>query len=168
MKTKRLLATVLAAVAAVSFAGGAHAADKKLSLSAFGQVSKYSGSEATGTIFLEGGYLFTDRLEGQVRLSQTLGGSNEFTLLGAGAKYYFGGVSQAKSWLPYVHASFNKSVGGDIDYTLLRAGPGMDLPVNEAASVSIEAAYVRQEAKSGGFTTKSNGTEIVVGLKIRF
>jgi hypothetical protein len=163
----RLLASFVAVAAVLSFATGAHAADKKLSISAFGQVSKYSGSDASGSIFLEGGYLFTDRLEGQVRLSQTLG-AGELTLIGVGAKYYFGGVTQAKSWLPYAHASINRSVGGSTDITLLRVGPGIDLPVNESTSVSIEGAYVRQEAKAFGFTNKTNGSEIVVGLKIRF
>lgn len=168
MKNPRILALTLAAAAAVAAAAPAQAADKRISVSAFAQVSKYSGSDATGTVFLNAGYLFTDRLEGEVRLSQTLSAGDDFTLVGAGAKYYFGGVAQAKTWLPYAHASANRSVGGSTDYTQLRVGPGVDIPVNEAAAVSIEAAYVRQEIKAAGFKDKNNGTEIVVGLKFRF
>ena len=170
MKKKRtLLAGACAAVATMAvLALPAQAADKRLSLSAFANVSKYEDSEASGSVFLSLGYLFTDSIEGELRLSQTLGGAGEFTLLGAGGKYYFGGVAQTKAWLPYVHASYNKTLGGGLDFTVARGGLGVDLPLNEAASMSIEGAYVRQELSSGPVKTKTNGSELVVGLKYRF
>jgi hypothetical protein len=160
-------ATLGAMAAAATLALPAQAADKRLALSAFANVSKYSGSEATGSVFTSLGYLFTDSLEGELRLSQTLGGSGEFTLLGGGVNYYFGGVTQAKAWLPYVHASYNKTLGGGLDFSVARGGLGVDLPLNEAASMSIEGAYVRQEL-SGAAKTSTNGSELVVGLKFRF
>ncbi|MCW5636780.1 MAG: hypothetical protein KIT17_25850 [Rubrivivax sp.] len=170
-KRTRFLASACATLgvmaAAATLALPAQAADKRLALSAFANVSKYSGSEATGSVFLSLGYLFTDSIEGEVRLSQTLG-AGEFTLVGAGGKYYFGGVTQAKAWLPYAHASYNQTFGSGLDFNVLRGGVGVDLPLNEAASMSIEGAYVRQELKSGGSTTSSNGSELVVGLKFRF
>ena len=167
MNNARIFVLALAVAAAAAAAPTALAADKRLSVSAFGQVSKYSNSDASGNVYLSVGYLFTDSLEGQVVLNQTLGGAGEFTLLGLGGKYYFGGVTQAKSWLPYVHASYLKTLGSGLEFNVARGGLGMDLPVNEAASITVEAAYVRQET-AGVIKTKTNGSEVLVGLKIRF
>ncbi|MBK9133118.1 MAG: hypothetical protein IPM15_01830 [Betaproteobacteria bacterium] len=169
IRTAALLAAPIAALIGITAAPAVHAQvpQKRWSVSAFAQVSKYEDTEASGNVYASVGYLFTPSLEGEVRLSQTLGGSGEFTLLGGGAKYYFGGIAQAKAWLPYVHGSYNQTFGGGLDFKQYRAGGGIDLPLTEAASVNVEAAYVRQEL-DGPVSSKLNGTELVVGLKFRF
>lgn len=164
MKKTRLIALALAACAAAGAASVAQAADKRLSVQVFGLVSKYSGSDAFGTIYGQVGYLFTDSIEGGVSLSQTLGATDS-TGIGLFGKYYFGGAAQAKSWLPYVHAAaFRVSQTGP-DATSLRAGVGVEVPLSEAASMLAEAAASRQKVSGG---SSLNGSEILVGLKVRF
>lgn len=168
MKTCRLLAIALTSLAATTVAGNALAqvGDKRLSAQVFGLVSKYSGTDATGTVYGQIGYLFTDRIEGGVSLSQTLG-TVETTGVGLFGKYYFGGVAQAKSWLPYAHAAVFRTSGGGSDSNSLRGGVGVEIPLSEAASALAEAAYSRLKF-SGAGSSSVNGTEVLIGLKVRF
>ena len=165
MKKTRLIALALAACTAAGAAGIAQAADKRLSVQVFGLVSKYSGSDAFGTVYGQVGYLFTDSIEGGVSLSQTLAKGGDSTGIGLFGKYYFGGAAQAKSWLPYVHAAaFRVSQSGP-DATSLRGGVGVEVPLSEAASMLAEAAATRSKVSGG---SSLNGSEILVGLKVRF
>lgn len=164
IKNTRLLVLALAACTAAGAAGIAQAADKRLSAQVFGQVSKYSGSKATGTVYGQVGYLFTDSIEGGVQVMQTLG-TAKTTGLGVFGKYYFGGVAQAKSWLPYVHASALRITAPGPDGSSLRGGVGVEIPLSEAASVMAEAAASRQKFSGG---SSLSGSEVLVGLKVRF
>jgi hypothetical protein len=164
MKTIRVAVAALALAAA----GGAFAQDKRVSISVFGLATKYSGTDAVGVIFGEVGYLFTDRIEGGITFSKTLGAA-ESQGIGVNGKYYFGGVAQNKTWLPYAHARVQRTSGDFFDSTDVRGGVGVDIPLGQSAAVVVELAYLRSDQKfSGGGKDKVNGTELLTGLRVRF
>jgi hypothetical protein len=165
MKTVRLAVVALALATA---AGATFAQDKRLSVSLFGLATKYSGTDEVGVIFGEVGYLFTERIEGGITFSKTLGAA-ESQGIGVNGKYYFGGVAQAKTWLPYAHARVQRTSGDFFDSTDLRAGVGVDIPVGQSASVVVELAYLRSDQSFAvGGNRDVNGTELLTGLRVRF
>lgn len=163
--THRSLAVSAAALIALGAAAlPAQAAGERMSATLFGQSTKVSGQSASGALSVGFGYLFNDSIEGDLRLTQIFGGST-LTTVGLGGKYYLGGISQNKVWLPYARAGLAKrSGGGQPDANIIEGGVGMDLPLRDALAFTAEAQYQRTRVNGDGH----NGTQVFAGLKWRF
>lgn len=161
-----------AIVATLAGVGPATAADKKNSFSLFGDISKNSGSDATGSVSVSYGRLFLDSLEVEGLLSYflTAGQTSTNTLTGgAGVKYYFGAVGRGGAWVPYVFANGQgsrlKTEGQrSSSFRVYQAGVGIEYNVTEAASVFVQAAGQRSEFDNNSV----NGSRLNLGVKIRF
>jgi len=171
MKMKRLSFPAAAVLGAALLSLAAPVAQAQAvprqSVTGFAQITKDEDTDAQGHLQAVYGYLFNESIEGELRLTQRLGGADKYTLLGAGARYYFGGVLQNKTWLPFAHASFNTSFGSGADFKTLRGGVGADVPLATQTWLTLEAAYVRRDQDSP-VSRNSNGAELLVGLKFRF
>lgn len=161
MKLK--LALMAVAIAATSTA---MAADKRTSISVFGNLSKQSTGDASGTVFLSFGRLVTDSLELEVSLAESFSSGDTTTMLGGGVKYYFGAVGKAGAVVPYVRAGLQSasSSGGGARTSIIQAGGGVEFTMSESAATFVEAAYARYS--TGNFT--DNGVQVNVGIKLRF
>lgn len=154
--------------AAVALSSSAFAADKKTSISVFGNVSGQSGSDPMGTVSVSIGRLVTDSLELGAQYTTTMsGGSNGITTTmgGVNAKYYFGAVGKGGAVLPYLTVGVLAAGSDTVDtYTMYQAGGGMEFTMTESASTFVEAVATR--SKIGN--TTSNGYTLQVGVKLRF
>lgn len=160
-KTKFALAAL-----ALSLSTAAFAADKRSSISVFGNVTIPEEGENTGTVFLSYGYLLTDSIELEGNVGQMFSDGETTGLYGFTGKYYFRAVGAGASVLPYVKAGFLAFVP-NVGDTLsgYQAGGGVEFTMGESASTFIEATF--NSTKASGIPA-SNSTQINVGLKLRF
>lgn len=160
-KTKLALAAL-----ALSLSTAAFAADKRSSISVFGNIIIPEEGDNTGTVFLSYGYLLTDSIEIEGSVGQTYSAGTTTGMYGLTGKYYFRSVGPGASVLPYVKAGFLAMVPDQGDTASgYQAGGGVEFQMNESASTFIEATY--NSTKISGFPA-SNSTQINVGLKLRF
>ena len=151
--------------AALALSSSAFAADKKTSISVFGNVSGSSGADPVGTVAVSFGRLITDSFEVGAQYVTSFSSGNTFRIGGVNAKYYFGTVGKAGSVLPYVTAAVGAS-GSDQTSTghNLQAGVGAEFVITESASTFVEAVYDRNTVNS----RTTNGYQAQVGIKLRF
>jgi hypothetical protein len=159
----KLKIALIAAALAVS--SSAFAADKKTSISVFGNLSGSSGADPVGTVAVSFGRLLTDSFEVGAQYVTSFSSGNTFRMGGVNAKYYFGTVGKAGAVLPYVTAAVGAN-GSDTSSTghSLQAGGGAEFVMTESASTFVEAVYDRNTISS--HTT--NGYQMQVGIKLRF
>lgn len=167
-------------VAALTLGSTAFAADKKQSISVFGNITIPEDGGNQGTVFLSFGHLFGDSWEFEGSIAQTYssaGGSDiTFSTLGIGGKYYFKPVGGAGKVLPYakVGLSASRSNAPSPDYSSYLGGGGIEFAMNESASTFIEAVYSKDKydtMRSGNITIGGNTTSSIVfnvGVKLRF
>ena len=163
----KLKIAILAAALAAS--STAFAADKRMSVSVFGNISGSADTDPQGFISTSIGYLLTDSLEVGGVLSQFLSGGakgSTTTSFGANVKYYFGSVGKAGATVPYVMASAqsSSSSSGGSSSTLLQGGGGLEFTMTENAATFVEAAAQRVSTGSNS----STGYQMNIGIKLRF
>ncbi len=172
MKLKlALLATALAV------SGTALAADKRSSISVFGNITVPDEGDNSGYVALTYGYLLTSAIELEAGMSQFYAGGDTFTTINGGAKYYFGAVGKAGGIVPYVKAQVGRSTNTNAfspDYTQYGGGGGVEFVLTEATSTFIEGVYLSTKydtIRSNGFTFGGNTSSQIqfnVGIKLRF
>ena len=166
-------ALVIAALA-VAAASPSFAADKKSSISLFGNIVVPENGGNQGTVFLSYAHLFGSSWELEGSISQTYSSSGgqdiTFSTVGLGAKYYFSPVGGGGSVLPYLKVGFSSStsnVASSIDYTSVLGGAGLEFAMNETASTFIEAVY-QQNKYDSAFIQKDSSVIVNFGIKLRF
>ncbi len=153
------IATALAATPAL-------AADKRSSVSLFGNITVPEEGDNNGSLFLSYGYLLTDSLELEGGVSQTFSRGFTSTNVDFGVKYYFGSVGSARGAVPYVKANIGRgtSSGGGSGSNTFGGGAGLEFPIGENTATFVEGVY--QQVKFSGFSTSQFSMQ--VGLKLRF
>jgi opacity protein-like surface antigen len=162
-------ATVLALVACASVVAlPAMAQEKKSSISAFGNYSKFSkDKDAQGNVNVAYGYLVSPQLELGITLTETFGAAS-MTGVGGQAQYYFNAVGKPKQVNPYGKVDAFSLDGSGVTATQYGLYLGAEYEVSESTAVFLEAGSQSKSAKAGGFTSDDNGTIINFGLKLRF
>lgn len=163
--------------AALALSAGAHAADKRSSISIFGNIIVPEEGDNVGTVFISYGYLLTSALEIEGSLGQTFSAGFTNSILNGGVKYYFGAIGKAGGVVPYVKASIGRSTSNNAfspDSSDYGAGAGVEFAMNESASTFIEGVYQSTKydtIRVNGFNVGGNtSSQIVmqVGVKLRF
>ncbi len=159
-------AALALAIAAALAASPALAADKRSSVSVFGNVTVPDVGDNSGSLFVSYGYLLTDSLELEGGIGQFFSGGITATTLTVGAQYYFGSLGAAGSVVPYVKANLGRSSssGGGSSANTFGGGGGVEFALSESASAFVEGVY--QEVKITNFNTSQ--FSIQLGLKLRF
>lgn len=157
---------VLALAVATLATAPALAADKRSSVSIFGNVIVPEEGDNIGNVFLSYGYLLTDSIELEGGVGQTFSGGTTSTSLTFGAKYYFGTLGAAGRMVPYVKANVGRfsTSGGGGNSNAFGGGGGLEFAMTESASTFVEGVY--QEVRSSGFDSSS--FVLQVGVKLRF
>ena len=156
---------VLALAVATLAATPALAADKRSSISIFGNITVPEEGDNVGNVFLSYGYLLTDSLELEGGVGQTFSGGTTSTSLNFGAKYYFGTLGAAGRMVPYVKANVGRfsSSGGGGSLSSYGGGGGLEFAMTESASTFVEGIY--QEVSASGFSSSSFVIQLVVKLR---
>ena len=154
------------AIAAALAATPALAADKRSSVSIFGNVTIPEEGDNIGSLFVSYGYLMTDSLELEGGVSQTFSRGFTSTNVDFGVKYYFGSVGAARGAVPYVKGNIGRgtSSGGGSGSNTFGGGAGLEIPIGENTATFVEGVY--QQVKFSGFSTSQFSMQ--VGLKLRF
>jgi opacity protein-like surface antigen len=181
------------AVLALAFGTAGFAADKRSSVSVFGNISntKDEGSSANtnATIYGSYGFMLRDSIELEIQVGTNIsefGGGFTSTGFSTGlvGKYYFSPVGEGGALSPYAKAGLridvNESKSDDFKTTGtgfgLQVGGGVEYALTESVATFVEATYSRlkfdsdTESDFGDSSFKYDSTvfEINIGLKIRF
>jgi hypothetical protein len=163
--------------AALALSAGAQAADKRSSVSIFGNIVVPEEGENSGTVFISYGYLLTSALEIEGSIGQTYSAGFTSSILSGGLKYYFGAIGKAGAVVPYVKASAGRSTSTNAfspDSTDYGGGVGVEFTMNESASTFIEGVFQSTKydtIRVNGFNVGGNTSSQVlmqVGVKLRF
>jgi hypothetical protein len=157
---------VLALAVATLAATPALAADKRSSISIFGNVTIPEEGDNSGNIFISYGYLLTDSIELEGGVGQFFSSGITSTSLNVGAKYYFGTVGAAGRMVPYARVSVgtSRNSGGGGNFSNFGGGGGLEFTMTESASAFVEGIY--QQVRVSGFD--SSAVVAQFGLKLRF
>jgi len=165
---KKFAKVLLAVVCASAVAVPAMAQEKKSSISAFGNYSKYGKSkDASGNVNLNYGYLVSPKLEVGVGVTETFGASSS-TGVGGSAQYYLNPVGVPKQVNPYGKVDAFVLDGTGFTATQFGAYVGVAYSATESTEFFVEAGTQMQSQKFSGRTVDDDGVLVQFGLKLRF
>jgi hypothetical protein len=166
MKNLAKVFAVVVCAAVVSLP--AMAQEKKSSISAFGNYSKFDkDKDASGNVNVGYGYLVSPQLEVGVQLLQTFG-ATPITGIGGNVQYYLNAVGRPNQVNPYGKVDALSLTGTGFDATQYDIYFGIAYAVTESTEVFVEAGSQSKSAKFGNVKTDDNGTVVNFGLKLRF
>ena len=165
---KTIAKVLLALVCASAVAAPAMAQEKKSSISAFGNYSKFGkDKDASGTVNVTYGYLLSPKLEVGVGVTEIFGASS-MTGVGGSAQYYLNPVGAPKQVNPYGKVDAFVLDGSNFTATQVGFYAGVAYAATESTEFFVEAGAQNKSSKFSTITTTDDGTIIQFGLKLRF
>lgn len=160
-KTGMALGAAMLAMAGFNAQAGVKAGDVELGV--FGSISTPDEGDDTIVLSGNGGYMYTDSLQGKLALVYAESGGVSFGTINPGVDFLFGGPSATT--VPYIGGSYALSVGDIDDTDFLNLHVGIKQFISERTSVQY--SLERYEAVDSDFSD-SGRLDLTVGINFYF